>query len=188
MKFVDICAPACAAIILSCTVVFAQDAVEMRDANAKFTMQLGGKVAWSVDTDLTGKQSSVVAVSPDGHEPFMIVSATTYLKVNPMAIMGGSITQKTTEGFLEGACHNFNCADISARSYEDIGDMTAWVVTTMLNLPAYDDLGAPEAVMIATASPQGYMQLFSLHTAEGKADEMKPMFLEAVKSVQYEKE
>jgi len=160
----------------------------MTDKNAKFTLQLGGGVEWAVDSDLTGEQSTVVAASPEGHEPFTMVSAMTYLKANPLAMMGGSIAQKTTEGFLEGVCENYKCADISARSYEQIGDTKAWVVTTMLNLPDYASLGLPDAVMIATTSPQGHMQLFSLHTAEGAAEAMKPMLIDAVKSIQYEAE
>jgi hypothetical protein len=41
----------------------------------------------------------VVAAGPAEHDPFTIVSATTYLKVNPLAMMGGSITQKNGRWF-----------------------------------------------------------------------------------------
>ena len=183
LKLNDIFSLTCVALAFSCATAFAEGTVEMKDDNAKFTMQLGGNVVWNVDTDLTGEQSTVVAAAPEGHDPFTIVSATTYIKVNPLAMMGGSITQKTVDGFLVGACENFKCADISARSYEEIGDQKAWVTTTMLDLPAYADLGIPEAVMIATSSPEGYMQLFSLHTAEGKAEELKPILVEAIKTI-----
>jgi hypothetical protein len=53
----------------------------------------------------------------------------------------------------------------------------------MLDLPAYVDLGLPEAVMIATSSPEGFMQLFSLHTAEGYAEELRPLLVEAIKTI-----
>jgi hypothetical protein len=59
----------------------------------------------------------------------------------------------------------------------------AWVVTTALDLPAYIDMGIPEAVLIATSTQDGYMQLFSLHTAAGKADELKPVLVDAFKTV-----
>jgi hypothetical protein len=180
----NILAPSCVALTVLCSTAFAEEPVEMKDDNAKFTMQLSGNVAWSVETDLTGEQSTVVAVTPEEHDPFTLVSATTYLKVNPMAMMGGSITQKTVDGFLKGLCENFKCRDISARSYEDIDGHKAWIVTTMLELQSYRDLGIPEAVMIATASPEGYMQLFSLHTSEGKAEELKPLLIEAFKTIQ----
>lgn len=184
MKIVNVFGPSCVALAICCSPAFAEDTVEMKDDNAQFTMQLGGGIAWNVDTDLTGGQSTVVAVAPEEQDPFAMVTATTFLKVNPMAMMGGSITQKTVDGFLEGLCENFKCADISTRSYEDIDGQKAWIVTTMLDLPSYKDLGIPEAVMIATASPEGYMQLFSLHTAEGEAEEFKPLLIEAFKTIQ----
>ncbi|WP_417810034.1 hypothetical protein [Thioclava sp.] len=155
----------------------------MKDPNANFTMQLGGDIAWNVESDLTGQQSTVIAAAPEGYDPFTIVSATTFLKVNPLATMGASIAKKTIDGFLGGVCENYKCADISGRSYEDIDGRKAWVAVTKLNLKSYEDLGVPEAVMIATVSPEGYMQLFSLHTAEGKAAEMEPILIEAIKTI-----
>ena len=169
-------------LALSASAAFAQD-VEMKDENANFTMQLGGDIAWQVDADLTGEQSTVVAASPEGHDPYTVVTATSFLKVNPLAKLGPNVARKTTEGFLNGLCENYKCADISARSYEDIGDHKAWVVTTMLDLPDYKRLGVPEAVLVATVSPEGYMQLFSLHTSEGNADTLKPLLLDAVKTI-----
>ncbi len=158
LKLNDIFSLTCVALAFSCATAFAEGTVEMKDDNAKFTMQLGGNVVWNVDTDLTGEQSTVVAAAPEGHDPFTIVSATTYIKVNPLAMMGGSITQKTVDGFLVGACENFKCADISARSYEEIGDQKAWVTTTMLDLPAYADLG----------TISGYKVEFHLYTVPGQ--------------------
>jgi hypothetical protein len=184
MKLVDYLKHSCAALALTGTAAFAEEAVEMKDVNANYTMQLGGGTAWAVDVDRTGDQSTIVAASPDGYEPFTIVSAMTYLEVNPMAMMGGSIKEKTVDSFLSGLCENYECVDISDKVYEDISGRKAWVVTTMLDLDAYADMGIPEAVMIATASPEGYMQLFSLHTAQGQAEEFKPLLIEAVKTIQ----
>ncbi|WP_417260782.1 hypothetical protein [Celeribacter sp.] len=176
-------ASTCVVLALSSSAAFSQSAVELKDGNAKYTMQLGGDIAWNTDIDLTGPQSTLVASSPEGHEPLTLVSAMTYLEKNPMVMLGNELQKKTTEGFLEGLCENYQCADISARSYEDIGGRMAWVVTTKLDLPAYIDMGVPEAVLIAASTPDGYMQLFSLHTADGKADELKPILIEAFKSV-----
>jgi len=181
MKFTGFLTLACAA--LSCSAALADDTATMSDANANYSMQLGGGVAWTVDVDLTGEQSTVVAASVEGHEPFTVVSAMTYLEVNAMAMLGESIKEKTVDGFLAGLCENYHCEDISERTYEDLGGQKAWVVTTMLDLPAYTDMGIPEAVLIATASPEGYMQLFSLHTSEGRAEELKPLLIEAFKTI-----
>jgi hypothetical protein len=176
-------ATSCLVLALSSAAAFSEDTVELKDENAKYTMQLGGNIAWNADVDLTGPQSTLVAQSPEGHEPLTVVSAMTYLEKNPMVMLGDEVKKKTTEGFQEGLCGNYQCADISARSYEDIGGRMAWVVTTKLDLPAYIDMGIPEAVLIAASTPDGYMQLFSLHTADGKADELKPILIEAFKSV-----
>ncbi len=107
----------------------------------------------------------------------------TYLQENGMVMLGEELKKKTTDEFLLGLCENYKCADISARSYEDIGGRMAWVVTTALDLPAYIDMGIPEAVLIATSTQDGYMQLFSLHTAAGKANELKPVLVDAFKTV-----
>ncbi|GHA54867.1 hypothetical protein GCM10008927_20860 [Amylibacter ulvae] len=183
MNFRKIIAPVCVALTCSTSVALAQDPVELTDTHAKYTMQLGGDLVWEVNSDLTGQQSTIVASSPEGHEPFTMVSAMTYLKKNPMAMMGASIKQKTVDGFLEGLCENYKCADISGRTYENIDGTDAWVVSTMLDLSDYKKLGIPDAVMIATSSPEGYMQLFSLHTAEGEAEALKPMLIEAFKTI-----
>jgi hypothetical protein len=45
LKFMNIFAATCAAVTFSCGVTITQSTVEMKDANAKFTMQLGGDVA-----------------------------------------------------------------------------------------------------------------------------------------------
>ncbi|MBU2981093.1 hypothetical protein KO498_04625 [Lentibacter algarum] len=172
------------AFAATASAAFAQSPVELKDTNAKYTMQLGGDIAWSVESDLTGEQSTIVAASPDGHEPFAVISAMTYLKVNSLALMGASIAEKTTDNFLKGLCENYKCADISERTYEEIGDHKAWVVTTQLELADYKNLGVPEALMIATVSPDGYMQLFSLHTAKGKSEAMKSILIDAVKTIQ----
>ena len=183
VKLSNVLTKSCAVFVFSCSVAWAQSPVEMQDANANYTMQLGGDIAWRVESDRTEQQSSVIAATPEGYDPFTIVSAMTYLKKNPLAIMGPSIAKKTIDGFLEGVCENYKCADISTRSYEEIGDHKAWVAITKLNLQQYEKLGVPEAVMIATVSPEGYMQLFSLHTAEGKAADLKPLLIDAIKTI-----
>jgi hypothetical protein len=168
---------------LSYSMAFAQDAVELKDENAKYTMQLGGGVDWSTQVDLSGLQSTILATSPEGSEPLVLVSAMTYLQENPAVKLGDALKKKSIDEFLQGLCENYKCVDISARSYEDVGGKMGWVVTTPLDLPAYADMGIPEAVLIATSTPDGYMQLFSLHSAAGKAQELKPVLIEAVKTV-----
>lgn len=168
---------------LSCSVAFSQDVVELKDENAKYTIQLGGGVDWSADVDLTGLQSTIVATLPEGAEPFILVSAMTYMQENPAVKLGDALKKKSIDEFLQGLCENYRCVDISARSYEDIDGRMAWVVTTALDLPSYIDMGIPQAVLIATSTQDGYMQLFSLHTAAGKAEELKPVLIDAFKTV-----
>jgi hypothetical protein len=176
--------PILLAFTVSSSAVFAQDTVEMKDENAKFTMQLGGDMEWQVSTDLTGAQSSVVAMSLAEDEPTVLVTLTTYLEVNSLALMGGSIAQKTVDGFLDGVCSNFECEDISNRSYEEIAGRKFWIASTLLNFQGYKDMGISDSIMIATSSPEGYMQLFSLHTAQGRAEDFKPLLIEAIKTIQ----
>ncbi len=60
---------------VSLSAAFAQQVAELKDDNAKYTMQLGGGVDWSTDVDLTGLQSTMVATSPEGSEPYTMVSS-----------------------------------------------------------------------------------------------------------------
>ncbi|MBT0957085.1 hypothetical protein IV417_06790 [Alphaproteobacteria bacterium KMM 3653] len=165
---------------------FAAAAAEMRDSSAGFTMQVEGGFDWAVAADVTGVQSTVVAATPEAEAPVAMVTATTMMEKNPMAMMGGSVREKTTEQFLQGLCESFQCGDISGRTYEEIGGRKAWVVTTTLGSPGHLSLGLPEAVMIATVTPQGFMQLISLHTAEGGSAAMEPVLRQAFASLVYD--
>jgi hypothetical protein len=107
----------------------------------------------------------------------------TYREKNALALIGASIAEKTTDSFLEGLCENYKCTDTSDRTYQDIDGRMAWVAVTSLELPSYHNLGIPDAVMVATVSPEGFMQLFSLHTAEGRAEEQMSILIEAIKTI-----
>ncbi|MDO6457574.1 hypothetical protein Q4560_03725 [Celeribacter halophilus] len=54
MSFKIQIATSCLVLALSSAAAFSEDTVELKDENAKYTMQLGGNIAWNADVDLTG--------------------------------------------------------------------------------------------------------------------------------------
>ncbi|WP_417272188.1 hypothetical protein [Celeribacter halophilus] len=99
MSFKIQIATSCLVLALSSAAAFSEDTVELKDENAKYTMQLGGNIAWNADVDLTGPQSTLVAQSPEGHEPLTVVSAMTYLEKNPMVMLGDEVKKRPPKGF-----------------------------------------------------------------------------------------
>ena len=162
----------------------AQEPTALNDPNIGMTAQLGGDLAWQVDVTAGGGQSTIAAVH-QSDDALMLIQVVTMLQVNPAALSDAEQVEFTTNEFLEGLCGPFVCGDMSDREYIAIGDRHAWVLETDLGLQDFKGLGLTETIMAATTTPQGYMQLFSIHTAPGQSGDLKDELLGAVASASF---
>ncbi|MDA8587270.1 hypothetical protein N9L47_13585 [Rhodobacteraceae bacterium] len=163
----------------------AQEPVALNDPNIGMSAQLNSDLAWQVDVTSGGGQSTIAAVHQDG-ENLILLQVVTMLEVNPAAQSDAARVEFTTNEFLEGLCGPFSCADMTDREYIAVGDRHAWVLETDLGLQDFKSLGLTETIMAATTTPQGYMQLFSLHTAPGQSGDLKEDLIDAVASASFE--
>jgi len=163
----------------------AQDPIALDDPSIGMTAQLNSDLDWQLDVTSGGGQSTVVAIHQSENE-LMLVQVLTMLQVNPAAQSDAARVEFTTKEFLEGLCGPFQCADTSDKEYVALGDRNAWVLKTELGLADFTSVGLPEAIFAATTTPQGYMQLFSIHTAPGQSDDHKAELLDAVASARFE--
>lgn len=162
-----------------------QEPVALNDPNIGMSAQMISDLAWQVDVTKSGGQSTVVAVHQSDSD-IILVQVLTMLQVNPAAKSDAARVEFTTKEFLGGLCGPYKCGDQSDKEYIEVGDRNAWVLETSLGLRDYTSLGLTEAIFAATTTPQGYMQLFSLHTAPGQSGELKDKLLEAVASARFE--
>ena len=163
----------------------AQEPTPLVDPSIGMTAQLASGLEWQVDVASGGGQSTISAVHQNGDD-LVVIQVITMLEVNPAAQSEPARVEFTTNEFLEGLCGPFVCADMSDREYIAVGDRYAWVLETDLGLQDFKSLGLTETIMAATTTPQGYMQLFSLHTVPGGSADLKDELLDTVGSASFE--
>jgi len=174
--------------VLSTLPSFAADPIVATDKNGKFTMEFGGGIEWQIQSTLASGQANTCGGTPEGHEPYATLCAVTYVgQKNAFALTGDDNFKETTKGFLEGICKGYQCVDISNATYEEFGDKKAWIAATKLNLPSFVQGDIADSIFISTATPEGYMQLFAVHTKDGSAQEYSKILKDAVASVVYDK-
>ena len=157
--------------------VLAQEPVEMTDPYVGMTTTLGGGFDWQYEVDLAGEQSTITIFHQDG-EQLIAMQVLTMMQVNPAALSEDpEQVRYTTEQFLTGLCGPFACAKAEGDEYIAIGDRNAWVLETQLGLADYQNLGIGEAIMLATTTPQGYMQLFSAHAAPDQITALRDVLI-----------
>lgn len=170
--------------VLPC-IAMAQAPVALDDPNIGMSTLLSSDLEWQVDVSSEGGQSTVIAIHQSESE-LILVQVLTMLQVNPAAQSDAERVEFTTKEFLEGLCGPFQCAGQDGREYVALGDRHAWVLKTDLGLSDFTSLGLTESVLAATTTPQGYMQLFSLHTVPGESDKLKDALLDAVGSASFQ--
>ena len=163
----------------------AQEPTALNDPNIGMIAQLGGDLDWQVQPAFEPGQSTVLAFSQEG-DVLTLIQVLTMIEVNPAALGEPEQVEFTTKEFLEGLCGPYVCADTANSEYVAIGDRNAWVLETEVGLQDFKSMGLTEAVFAATTTPQGFMQLFSLHTVPGGSADLKDELLAAAASASFE--
>ncbi len=175
---------ALAAMLLP-SMALAQDPTDLNDPNIGMVAQLGGDLDWQVQPNFEPGQSTVLAFSQTD-DVLTLIQVLTMIEVNPAALGEAEQVEFTTKEFLEGLCGPYVCADTTNSQYVAIGDRNAWVLETEVGLADFKNMGLTEAIFAATTTPQGFMQLFSLHTVPGGSAELKDELLAAAASASFE--
>ena len=171
--------------VASTQLALAEENLTVTDPNAGFSSTLSGGYEWQADVSLNGTQSTIAAVHQSETE-LAVLQILTMLEVNPAALADAERVEFTTKEFLEGLCKPFVCADTTKSSYVSVGDRKAWVLETTLGLAQYTQIGLTDAVFVATTTPAGYMQLYSVHTDGPAPEALKQAVMDAATNTQFE--
>ncbi len=179
----------CVFSMTTATACHAADPVTMTDTTVNYTMQVGGDIAWNWSEDKDNTQSSICAATPEDVTPLaMICASTQYTQKQALTAIMPNVRKQTIQGFLEGACTQYKCGDTSGMEYKDFATIKGWELKTILQHPSYTGAGIADTVFVATITPDGYLQLFSLHTKQGgNIEKYIPIFNEVLKTVTYTK-
>jgi len=179
----------CIVWLIGCTggVANAQVSTTLEDQRSGYKLTLSSTEEWMTDVETGADGITACAVTPQTIAPLATLCVKTTPQVHKLALTVPSYAEKIASGFIDGLCVPYRCpgsfkGDVVKKSY---GELSGWELTTDLQLPAYENAGLSGTIFFATVSPQGQLQLFSLHTAAGETSNYVALFESAVKSMVY---